>query len=79
MPSPASLRSGSRNRLASPAGPGVRVPVDDQAGKSLRVPTPEQADAIVAAAENHDARLGRSLGGPLFALAFGTVTSLNVV
>jgi integrase len=51
---------------------GVRVPADPVAERPARVLTPEEAAAIVAAAEARDARMERSLAGPLFALAFGT-------
>ncbi len=74
MPSPASLRSGSRNRLASPAGPGVRVPVDDQAGKSLRVPTPEQVQAVLRGhrtSGERDRRHRHYLKGSVFCGACG--------
>ena len=51
---------------------GVRVPIDPEGERAARVLTPEECDAIVSAAEADDRRLRRSLGGPLFALAFGT-------
>ncbi len=51
---------------------GVRVPADSDGERPARTLSPEEAAAIVAAADADDARLGRSLGGPLFALAFGT-------
>jgi site-specific recombinase XerD len=51
---------------------GVRAPTDPDADPTSRIVTPEEARATIEAAERDDARLGRSLGGPLFGLAFGT-------
>lgn len=51
---------------------GVRVPADGHDARPVRILTPEECSAIVTAADAMDARLARSLGGPLFALAFGT-------
>ena len=67
------LRLAERDGLidVSPCS-GVRVPADSDGERPARTLTPEEAAAIVAAADADDARLGRSLGGPLFALAFGT-------
>jgi integrase len=51
---------------------GVRVPARAEGEKPPSVLTPEQATAIIEHAYNDDARLERSLGGPLIALAFGS-------
>lgn len=51
---------------------GVRVPADARDTRPVRILSPSECAAIVEAAEEMDARLARSLGGPLFALAFGT-------
>lgn len=51
---------------------GVRVPADNREPRPVRILAPTECAAIVAAAEAMDDRLSRSLGGPLFALAFGT-------
>jgi integrase len=51
---------------------GVRVPSDGTEERPARILTPEEGAAIVKAADARDAHLGRSLAGPLFALAFGT-------
>jgi integrase len=51
---------------------GVRVPVDPDGEQPARILTPEECGLIVAAADADDARLGRSFGGPLIALALGT-------
>ena len=49
----------------------IRVPIDGEGERPVRVLTPEECERIVEAAEAHDAKLGRSLAGPLFALLFG--------
>lgn len=56
-----------------PANPcaGVRVPASAEPERPARILTPEEGAAILAAAEADDARLGRSFGGPLIALALG--------
>jgi integrase len=51
---------------------GVRVPADNRDPRPVRILAPAECAAIVASAEAMDERLSRSLGGPLFALAFGT-------
>lgn len=51
---------------------GVRVPADNREPRPVRILSPTECAAIVKAAEVMDERLARSLGGPLFALAFGT-------
>ena len=51
---------------------GVRVPADARDARPVRILAPGECSAIVGAAEAMDTRLARSLGGPLFALAFGT-------
>ena len=51
---------------------GVRVPTSAGGEKPARIIPPEEASAILAAAEAEDARFGRSLAGPLIALAFGS-------
>ena len=56
---------------ADPCG-GVRVPVSAEGGKPARILTPENATAIIDQATADDTRLGRSFGGPLVALAFGS-------
>jgi integrase len=67
------LRVAERDGLveANPAR-GVRVPTADHDERPVRVLTPEECDALVAAAEADDARLGRSLAAPLVALALGS-------
>jgi integrase len=50
---------------------GVRVPVSAEGERPARILTPEESAAILTAAEADDARLGRSFGGPLLALALG--------
>ncbi|MBY0397952.1 MAG: hypothetical protein K2X91_15985, partial [Thermoleophilia bacterium] len=50
----------------------ITVPRDGSGERPIRVVTPEEADAILDAARADDERLGRSLAGPLLALAFGT-------
>jgi integrase len=51
---------------------GVRVPSDGPGERAVRVLTPPEVDALIAAATTDDERLGRSLAGPLVALAFGS-------
>jgi integrase len=67
------LRVAERDGLVD-ANPcvGVRVPSDGREERPARILIPEECAAIVDAARAMDARLGRSLCGPLFALAFGT-------
>jgi integrase len=69
----AALRMAERDGLLD-ANPclGVRVPTDGLGERPVRVLTPTEVEALVAAAEADDRRLGRSLGGPLLALAFGS-------
>jgi integrase len=50
---------------------GVRQPRSDGVERDVRVLTPAEADALLAAAEGDDARLGRSLAAPLIALLLG--------
>jgi integrase len=50
----------------------VRVPTSPDGERPARIIPPEEAAAILAAAQAEDARLGRSLSGPLIALAFGS-------
>ncbi len=66
------LRVARRNGLieADPCA-GVRVPSDEHV-EEPRILTPAECTAIILAAEAMDDRLERSLGGPLFGLAFGS-------
>ena len=50
---------------------GVRQPRSDGVERDVRVLTPAEADALLAAAEDDDARLGRSFAAPLIALLLG--------
>jgi integrase len=69
----AALRVAQRNGLVEAnVCSGVRVPSDEHEEQPARILTPAECVAIVAAAEAMDERLGRSLGGPLFGLAFGS-------
>jgi len=67
------LRVAERDGLldANPCA-GVRVPANGDGERPARILTPDEAAAILAAAEAQDAALGRSLAGPIVALAFGT-------
>ena len=58
--------------LATNPCAGVRVPTSPEGEKPARILTPEEAAAIVEQAEKDDARLQRSFGAPLIALAFGS-------
>lgn len=51
---------------------GVRAPADAEPPRPPRILPPEEVADIITAAETDDLRLRRSLGGPLFALLFGT-------
>ena len=51
---------------------GVSAPADPAGEKPARVLEPEEVAAIVRQAEQDDARLSRSFGGPYLALAAGT-------
>jgi integrase len=57
--------------LAANPCAGVRVPVSAEGERPARILTPEESAAILTAAEADDARLGRSFGLPLLALALG--------
>jgi Phage integrase, N-terminal SAM-like domain len=56
---------------------GVRVPSDPEGEKPARILTPEESNAIIDAAYEEDAALGRPFAGPLFVLLFGTGARLG--
>lgn len=57
--------------LANPCS-GVRVPASAEGEQQPRILSPEEGVSLLRAAEADDARLARSFGGPLVALALGS-------